>query len=306
MSELYIENLSPVIDKELATELGQFTGDWITLNKDVKIDNEALTILSNYKGRIFSDSDKCEWEDFELQNKVRSNGSSSKISEQLKSLGIKGVVLQFYGHYEWHFHGHSLYEVQEQKIDIEPIINNIIAFTFPGPDKLSASQHAESYVVIIINTEREYGMLYHNHGYEFQCSGTCYLHYLLILSIMEDIKVANLNLVLKQLDVSKGFEVDDFNDGNTTSPNNRLSMSFVQDFLNYSILSPSAIAEPFEDWDYDPDYSDESLRIKNITRYESTNLSICLESKSFIFSNSKGSVTVSINEPLNETAKIFL
>ena len=83
-------------------------------------------------------------------------------------------------------------------------------------------------------------------------------------------------------------------------------MLIIQDFLNYSILSPSTIAEPFEDWEYDPDYSDESLRIKNITRYESTNLSICLESKSFIFSNSKGSVTVSINEPLNETAKIFL
>ena len=33
----YIENLSPVISNELAEELSQFSGDWITLNKEVKI-----------------------------------------------------------------------------------------------------------------------------------------------------------------------------------------------------------------------------------------------------------------------------
>ena len=67
----YIENLSPVISNELAEELSQFSGDWITLNKEVKIGEDAFNILSNYNGRIFSNIDKYEWEDFEIQNNVR-------------------------------------------------------------------------------------------------------------------------------------------------------------------------------------------------------------------------------------------
>jgi len=300
----YIENLSPVISNELAEELSQFSGDWITLNKEVKIDEDAFNILSNYNGRIFSNIDKYEWEDFEIQNNVRKKGNSQKISKQLRSLGINQLFLNFYGHYDWQLLDYFFYKKQhDQKIDISPIINNIVALTFPGPDKLAASKHAESYVVIKLNTEKEYGMLYHHYSYEFQHED---IYYLLILSFLEDIKVAEVNLILKQLDVSKGFEIDYCNEKNTTLQNNVLFISCIQEYLNRAVLTPCTDPVSDSDMDIEPSYSNDSLKVKNVTRYETSNLNICLDSKSFIFSNSKGSVTVSINEPLKEAAKIYL
>ena len=302
MGENFIKNLSSNINRELAVELSQFTGDWITLNKDVEIDQDALAILSNYKGRIFTNSETYVWEDFELQNKVRKSSKSCTITDQLKSVGIKGLVLDFYGHYEWKFNGYALYEKLDLKIDIESIINDITAATFPGPDKLAADKYAESYVTIKINTEQEYGKIYHSYSYEFQDDK---LYYCLIIDYLHEAKTENIELLINELDVSTGYEIQCIKK-EATSLTYKINTNLISSWLNYAIHQP--ISDPISETelDFQPSYSVVSQKIKNITRYESTSLNICIATKSFTFSNSKGSVTVSINEPLKEAAKIYL
>ena len=324
MSENFITNLAPVINKELAGDLSRFSGDWIVLNKNVKINPDALSILSDYKGRIFTnaldlkeDGSFCEddkspvkedWEDFKLQNEIRIAGSNRDISDQLKSLGFKGLIIDFYGHYEWEmddvtviYDGNSERTGKPSGSNLDPtLIKKIRAITFP--ETLPACKYSESYVIVKFNFDDDYGYIYHHYGHEFQDDN---FYYNLIMNYLNEMKVKKIVMQINQLDIKEGYIAKNIESERCNSTEN-INFKLISHWLRRAILSPSSDPTSELELDFVPVYSVISFKIKNITRYESTNLSICLDSKSFIFSNSKGSVTVSINEPLKEAAKIYL